>query len=176
MHDNEVTLIDSNENTIKNLEESLDVLTLYGDVEDPNLYKNIHKDIDLFVAVTNSDEVNLLSSLIIDNIVDVKDKIVRLRNDFFINDNIKTKLGISTMITPSTGVAQNFNFLADFPHISNIKTFEQTEALLLSIRAHIEFSDTPIYEFINKYFQDRVSQYIFLCFLQFIIKIVFRVF
>ena len=151
MEDNEVTLIDSNEETIKNLEESLDVLTIYGDVEDPNLYKNIQRDVDLFVAVTNSDEVNLLSSLIIDNIVDVKKKIVRLRNNFFINDNIKTKLNISTMITPSIDVAQNFKYLIDFPHISNIKTFEQTEALLLSIRAHDEFANTSIYDFIHKY-------------------------
>ena len=151
MEDNEVTLIDSNEGTIKNLEDSLDVLTIYGDVEDPNLYKNIQKDVDLFVAVTNSDEVNLLSSLIIDNIVDVKDKIVRLRNNFFINDNIKSKLGISTMITPAIDVAQNFNYIVDFPHITNIKTFEQTEALLLSIKAYEEFENVSIFDFIHKY-------------------------
>lgn len=151
MEDNEVTLIDSNESTIKNLEDSLDVLTIFGDVEDPNLYKNIQKDVDLFVAVTNSDEVNLLSSLIIDNIVDVKEKIVRLRNNFFINDNIKRKLGISTMVTPAIDVAQNFNLLVDFPHISNIKTFEQTEALLLSIKAYDGFGNVSIFDFIHKY-------------------------
>ena len=108
MEDNEVTLIDSNEGTIKNFEDSLDVLTIYGDVEDPNLYKNIQKDVDFFVAVTNSDEVNLLSSLIMDDIVDVKENIVRLRNNFFINDNIKSKLSISTMVTPDIDVAQKF--------------------------------------------------------------------
>ncbi|WP_345992814.1 NAD-binding protein [Sulfurimonas sp. HSL-1716] len=151
MEDNEVTLIDSNEGTIKNLEDSLDVLTIYGDVEDPNLYKSIQKDVDLFVAVTNSDEVNLLSSLIIDNIVDVKEKIVRLRNNFFINDNIKRKLSISTMITPAIDVAHNFKLLVNFPHISNIKTFEQTEALLLSIKAYEGFGNISIFDFIHKY-------------------------
>lgn len=151
MSENEVTLIDINEGTIKNLEDSLDVLTIYGDVEDPNLYKNIQKNIDLFVAVTNSDEVNLLSSLIIDNIVDVKEKIVRLRNNFFINDNIKSKLGISAMITPAIDVAHNFSYLVDFPHITNIKTFEQTEALLLSIKAYEQFTNVPIYDFIHRY-------------------------
>ncbi len=151
MGDNEVTLIDSNLETIKNLEESLDVLTIYGDVEDPDLYKNIQKDVDLFVAVTNSDEVNLLSSLIIDNICNIKEKIIRLRNNFFINDNIKRKLGISTMVTPAIGVARNFDYIVDFPHINNIKDFEQTKALLLSIKAHEGFVDTSVYNFIRKY-------------------------
>lgn len=151
MEENEVTLIDGNAGTIKNLEDSLDVLAINGDVEDPKTYAHIQKNVDLFVAVTNSDEVNLLSSLIIDNIVDVKDKIVRLKNDFFINDNIKNKLGISTMITPAVDVARNFNYLVDYPHITNIKTFEQTEALLLSIRAHANFEEISIYDFIRKH-------------------------
>ena len=151
MEDNEITIIDRNESTIRNLEDSLDVLAIHGDVEDPKIYTQIQKNIDLFVAVTNSDEVNILSSLIIDNIVEVKDKIVRLRNDFFINDNIKSKLGISTMITPAVDVAKNFDYLVDFPHITNIKTFEQTQALLLSIRAHSNFEEISIYDFIHRH-------------------------
>lgn len=151
MHENEVTLIDSNLETIKNLEDSLDVLTLHGDVENPELYKHIRKEIDLFIAVTNSDEVNLLSSLIIDNICNIKEKIIRLRNNFFINDNIKEKLGISAMVTPAIGVARNFDYIVDFPHINNIKNFDETRALLLSIKADEGFVETTVYDFIRKY-------------------------
>jgi len=142
MEDNEVTLIDSNEKTIQNIDETLDVLSICGDVENPHTYRNIKDDIDLFIAVTDSDEVNLLSSLIIDNIVHVKDKIIRLKNDFFMNDKIKDKLSITDIITPAINVANTFNHLIDFPHANNIKTFDYTKALLLSIRTHEEF--TPI--------------------------------
>jgi trk system potassium uptake protein TrkA len=139
MEENEVTLIDSNEKTIQNIDETLDVLSIYGDVENPHTYRNIQKDIDLFIAVTDSDEVNLLSSLIIDNIVHVKEKIVRLKNDFFMNEQIKSRLNITDVITPAKDVANTFNHLIDFPHANNIKTFDYTKALLLSIRIHDQF-------------------------------------
>jgi len=134
MEENEVTLIDANEKTIQNIDETLDVLSICGDVEDPYTYRNIKNKIDIFIAVTNSDEVNLLSSLIIDNIVHVKEKIVRLKNNFFMSDKIKERLNITNIITPAIDVAQTFNHLVDFPHTNNIKTFNYTKALLLSIR------------------------------------------
>lgn len=147
MEDNEVTLIDQNEKTIQNIDETLDVLSIHGNVENPHTYKNIQKDIDLFIAVTDSDEVNLLSSLIIDNIVQVKEKIVRLKNNFFMSEKIKDRLGITDIITPAIDVAKTFNYLIDFPHANNIKTFDYTKALLLSIRVHEEIEPTLISTF-----------------------------
>lgn len=147
MAENEVTVIDSNEKTIQNINETLDVLSIHGDVENPHTYRNISKDIDLFVAVTDSDEVNLLSSLIIDNIVNVEEKIVRLKNDFFMSDKIKKKLNITDIITPPIDVAKTFNYLVDFPHANNIKTFEYTKAMLLSMRIHKDFEPMLISTF-----------------------------
>jgi len=151
MEENEVTIIDNREVAIEEIDATLDVLSIYGNVENSYTYRNIHKDIDLFIAVTNSDEVNLLSCLIIDNIVDVKEKIVRLRNDLFFNENIQKKLGISTMIAPAHDVAEQFNYLADFPHINNVKTFDFSKAFLLSVRAYKEFESALITTFINKF-------------------------
>lgn len=139
MEENEVTLIDSNEKTIQNIDDTLDVLSINGDVENPHTYRNIQKDIDIFIAVTDSDEVNLLSSLIIDNIVNVKEKIVRLKNDFFMSENIKNRLNITDIITPAIDVANTFSHLIDFPHANNIKTFQYTKAILLSVRIHEQF-------------------------------------
>lgn len=150
MEDNEVTLIDSNEEAIQNSENMLDVLNIFGDVKNPQTYKNIQKDIDLFIAVTDSDEVNLLSCLIIDNIVNVKEKIVRLKNDFFISDNIKNRLNISKMITPASNVAEMFNYLIDFPHANNMKRFEYTKALLLSVRVYKDFEALTVLSYAQK--------------------------
>ena len=155
MEDNEVTLIDSNEKTIQNIDETLDVLSICGDVENPYTYRNIKEDIDLFIAVTDSDEVNLLSSLIIDNIVHVKEKIVRLKNDFFMSDKIKNKLGITDIITPAIDVANTFNYLVDFPHANNIKTFGFTKAFLLSMRADVELEPILISSF-KKELNDKI--------------------
>ncbi len=147
MEDNEVTLIDSNEKTIQNIDDTLDVLSICGDVENPHTYRNIKEDIDLFIAVTDSDEVNLLSSLIIDNIVNVKEKIVRLKNDFFMSEKIKKKLNITEIITPAIDVANTFKYLVDFPHANNIKTFDYTKAFLLSMRTHDELEPILVSSF-----------------------------
>lgn len=150
MEENEVTLIDSNEKTIQNIDETLDVLSICGDVENPHTYRNIQDDIDLFIAVTDSDEVNLLSSLIIDNIVHVKEKIVRLKNDFFMSEKIKNKLNITEIITPIINVANTFKFLVDFPHANNIKTFDSTKAFLLSMRASDDIEPIMVSSFQKK--------------------------
>lgn len=151
MDENEVTVIDSNEKTIQNIDETLDVLSIYGDVENPHTYRNISKDIDIFIAVTDTDEVNLLSSLIIDNIVHVKEKIIRLKNDFFMNDQIKSKLNITDIITPAIDVAETFNHLIDFPHANNIKTFDYTKALLSSVRVPEDFEPKMIATFTKEF-------------------------
>lgn len=150
MHQNSVTIIDQNEFAIQNIQENLDVLAICGNIEDPQTYTGINTDIDLFIAVTDKDEVNLLSSLIIGNIAQVKRKIIRLKNDFFASEQLKGKLNITDTILPSFDAAQPFKCLVDFSHALNVKAFSQTKALLVSIRLDEEFEPRMISTFIGE--------------------------
>jgi len=71
MANNDVTIIDKNEGAIKKIEENLDVMAICGDIENPHTYTSVDTEIDLFIAVTDSDEVNMIASLIIDKITKV---------------------------------------------------------------------------------------------------------
>jgi len=150
MVNNSVTVIDQNEYAIQNIQENLDVMGICGNIENPHTYFGINPNVDLFIAVTDSDEVNLLSSLIIDNIATVKRKIIRLKNTFFANDLIKTKLNISDTIVPSIEAAQPFKYLVDFSHAHNAKAFTYTKALLISIRLKDDFTPRMITTFIGE--------------------------
>lgn len=150
MHNNSVTVIDQNEYAIQNIHENLDVLGICGNIENPHTYLGINPQIDLFIAVTDSDEVNLLSSLIIDNIATVKRKIIRLRNNFFASEQVKSKLNINETIVPSFEAAQPFKYLIDFPHAHNAKAFTYTKALLVSIRLKDDFTPRMISTFIGE--------------------------
>jgi trk system potassium uptake protein TrkA len=150
MHNNSVTVIDQNEYAIQNIHENLDVLGICGNIENPHTYLGINPQIDLFIAVTDSDEVNLLSSLIIDNIASVKRKIIRLKNTFFASEQVKTKLNINETIVPSFEAAQPFKHLIDFPHAHNAKAFAYTKALLVSIRLKEDFTPRMISTFIGE--------------------------
>jgi len=150
MHNNSVTIIDQNEYAIQNIHENLDVLGICGNIESPHTYLGINPQIDLFIAVTDSDEVNLLSSLIIDNIATVKRKIIRLKNNFFASEQVKGKLNINDTIVPSFEAAQPFKYLIDFPHAHNAKAFAYTKALLVSIRLKDDFTPRMISTFIGE--------------------------
>ncbi|KHG35194.1 MULTISPECIES: NAD-binding protein [Sulfurospirillum] len=150
MHNNSVTVIDQNEYAIHNIQENLDVLGICGNIENPHTYLGINPQVDLFIAVTDSDEVNLLSSLIIDNIATVKRKIIRLKNTFFASDQVKAKLNINETIVPSFEAAQPFKYLVDFSHAHNAKAFKETKALLISIRLKEDFTPRMISTFIGE--------------------------
>lgn len=150
MHDNSVTVIDQNEYAIQNIQENLDVLGICGNIENPHTYLGITPQIDLFIAVTDSDEVNLLSSLIIDNLATVKRKIIRLKNTFFASDQVKAKLNINETIVPSYEAAQPFKYLVDFSHAHNAKAFKETKALLISVRLKDNFTPRMISTFIGE--------------------------
>lgn len=78
-----VILVDKNESALEKIQENIDVLTVPGNVEDPNSYKAIEdKNIDIFIAVTDTDETNLVSSIIVSEKINVKQKIIRLRKKF----------------------------------------------------------------------------------------------
>ncbi|WP_331774063.1 NAD-binding protein [Sulfurospirillum sp. 1612] len=134
MANNDVMVIDKNEDAIRQIQEKLDVLAICGDTEDHHTYESVSSEIDLFIAVTDSDEVNMIAALMLDKIATVKKKIIRLKNSFFNDELIKVRLGISDCVIPSFEAAQPFKYLIDFPHARNVKSFEYTKALLISIK------------------------------------------
>ena len=70
-----IIVVDKRIQTLNRLEESIDILTLHGNIDDPKTFQSLHIDaLDLFIAVTDSDEANLLSTLIIDDVIKVKKK------------------------------------------------------------------------------------------------------
>ncbi len=134
-----VIIVDKDIQKLNKIEENLDILTLLGDSEDPKTYQSFHvKEADLFIAVTDSDEANLLSSLIIDDAITVKKKIIRLKNDYFSDSPVLKKLGVDDAIFPDILTAEKVKALFDFPKANNVKSFIQCEQKLISIKIHYD--------------------------------------
>lgn len=96
-----VTLIDNNTEAIERIQDNIDVLAIAGDVEDPKSYKAIEdKSFDIFIAVTNEDEANLISTIIMSEKIEVKRKIIRLKKEFFAKSSIASKIGITDVVFP----------------------------------------------------------------------------
>jgi len=136
-----ITIVDKNRQKLHKLEESMDILTIFGNIEDPEIYSSFYqKSFDLFIAVTDSDESNLISTLIVDDMFDIKKKIIRLKNDSFLKSHIFTRLGIDEAIFPFKSTAKKVEGLFDYPKANNVKSFIQSDFKLISIKADLENS------------------------------------
>ncbi len=129
-----VTIIDKDAQILQVLSESVDLLTITGDIEDPDTYVSLlNRSFDIFIAVTDSDEANLLSTLIADDVIDAKRKIIRLKNAYFAKSTIAEKLGINDAVFPFAETAHALRTLLDFPQANNVKEFKFTDYKLISV-------------------------------------------
>lgn len=130
-----VTVIDKNGEALKRLQESLDILPIQGNIEDPLTYeKSMDKNIDLFIAVTNSDEANIISTIIANDTINIERKFIRLQNDFFAKSSIKEKIGIDKTVFPIQLTSKSIATLLKYPKANNVKAFKHTEFKLISVR------------------------------------------
>ena len=145
-----VTVIDKNAEALNLLQESIDILPVIGNAEDPLTYQSLlDKDADLFIAITDSDEANIISCLIADEFIKVGKKIIRLRNAFFAKCTIAQKLGITEAVFPIARTAHAVKSLLEFPEASSVKKPNKSDLLLISIRVQYEDKDSLRAEAVN---------------------------
>ncbi len=134
----DVTIIDKNEEALNRMSTDFDILPLQGDIENPETYLKLNdRENDLFIAVTNSDEANLLSLFISEEYLHSDKKIIRLQNNFFKKTKILQKLGDPTAVFPLEITTLKIDSLLDFPKANNVKTFSYTKAKLISVRINL---------------------------------------
>ena len=138
-----IILADVSQDRLNKVKDSLDILTLCGDIKDPTIYKKLDiKELELFIAVTDSDDANLLASLIVEDMFDIKTKIVRLKNRYFENSTVVKKLNIEHTIFPDILTAGKIESLFNFPKANNVKTFMQFNQKLISVKVHFDKDNT----------------------------------
>lgn len=130
-----VTVIDKNGEALKRLQESLDMLPIQGNIEDPQTYEKLmDKNFDLFIAVTNSDDANIISTIIANDTIEIARKFIRLENDFFARSSIKEKIGIDKTVFPAQLTSKSIATLLKYPKANNVKAFKHTKFKLISVR------------------------------------------
>jgi len=135
-----VTIIDQNSEALERIQESLDILPLRGSVEDTQTYASVtDKEVDLFIAVTNIDNVNLLAVLMAESVLDIKRKIVRLQKSFFQASDVQNRLGIDKLIYPIELTSRAISSLLAYPKANNVKFFKYTQNKLISVMVSSRF-------------------------------------
>ena len=128
-----VTVIDTNPDKIEMITEELDVLGVTGNGASNTILSEAGLDTaDVLIAVTGSDELNLLCCVFAKKTGHCR-AIARVRNPMYSHqlDFIKQQLGISTIINPELTAAREISRLLRFPAASQIDTFADGKVRLI---------------------------------------------
>lgn len=134
--EHEITLIDKNQKVVEQVSINCDVMGVVGDGVSYSVQMEAGvKDADLLIAVTDSDEKNLLSCLMAKKAGGCK-TIARVRNPVYHKEihYLREELGLSMIINPEKAAAQEMAKLIRFPSAIKVDTFAKGRAELLHVK------------------------------------------
>ncbi|MBR5228747.1 MAG: Trk system potassium transporter TrkA, partial [Firmicutes bacterium] len=131
--DHKITVIDNKDHKVDNVIDKLDVLGVYGNGATlPVLKEADVEHTDLVIAVTATDELNMLACLIAKK-AGAKNTIARVRNPEYADviSAIKEDMGLSLSINPELACAMEIARVLKFPSMIKVDTFAKGRVELL---------------------------------------------
>lgn len=131
----ELTVIDKEESIVDSVSNSVDVISFQGNGASYTVLKNLSaSEADIFIAVTNSDELNILSCFTA-HMLGARHTIARIRDVDYATQNrfYKNKLGISMIINPELATAMEVYRLLRFPLATRVEVFAGGKAELVEM-------------------------------------------
>lgn len=124
----DVVVIDKDPSKLSRIRDELDVGTIVADGLSPSALNQAGADkADILLAVTNSDETNMISCLIAKAMYKIPRKIARIRDpEYFNNEKLlgKDNLDINPAISPELEVARAIMRLLEIPFAYDVEEFE----------------------------------------------------
>lgn len=120
----DITIIDTNPQVVENTALKYDVMGIVGNGTSYKVLESADiENADILIAVTRSDEVNLLCCLIGKNAKCTT--VARVRNPIYIaeSEKIRQQMGISIIINAERSAAREIKRLLQFPSAMSINTF-----------------------------------------------------
>ncbi len=136
---NEVTIVDTNEEILRDLQDRLDIRTVSGNAASPRILEaaGIART-DILVALTNSDEVNMLACHIAWTLYRTPKKIARVRSAAFTEREAlfgENAVAVDVWISPEQLVTEYVARLIRYPGALQVLDFADGRVRLVGIRA-----------------------------------------
>ncbi len=136
---NDVTVVDQNEETLRELQDRLDIRTVNGNAASPRVLEAAGiASTDILVALTNSDEVNMLACQIAWTLYRTPKKIARVRSaDYTERDGLfgESRVAVDVWISPEQLVTEYVARLIRYPGALQVLDFADGRVRLVGIRA-----------------------------------------
>ncbi|MGC1388118.1 MAG: Trk system potassium transporter TrkA [Steroidobacteraceae bacterium] len=136
---NDVTVVDTNEDMLRDLQDRLDIRTVIGNAASPRVLEAAGiAGTDILVALTNSDEVNMLACHIAWTLYRTPKKIARVRSaDYTEREKLfgENALSVDVWISPEQLVTEYVARLIRYPGALQVLDFADGRVRLVGIRA-----------------------------------------
>jgi len=136
---NDITVVDTDGPRLKELQNRLDIRTVLGKASFPDVLRQAGgDDADMLVAVTNSDEVNMVACQVAHTLFKTPTKISRIRSQDY--TRYKELYGshavpIDVFISPEQVVTNYIKRLLEFPGTLQVLDFANNKAKLVGVKA-----------------------------------------
>lgn len=137
---NDITVVDSNGDLLRDLQDRLDIGTVQGHASHPDILRQAGaEDADMILAVTNSDEVNMVACQVAYTLFRTPTKIARVRSQDYLKYTelfSNTALPIDLMISPEQLVTDYILRLIEHPGALQVLDFADGRVRLVAIKAY----------------------------------------
>jgi trk system potassium uptake protein TrkA len=143
---NDITVVDTDGEKLRLLQDRLDIGTVTGGASHPNtLLKAGAEDADMLIAVTNSDEINMMACQVAHTLFNTPTKISRVRSPQYLAHQEqlfnRDHIPVDVIIGPEQLVTKNIQQLIANPGALQVLDFAEGRVQLVAVRA---YSDGPI--------------------------------
>ncbi len=137
---NDITLVDHDSQILENLQSRLDIRTVTGHASSPTVLERANaEDVDLVLAVTNSDEVNMIACQVAHSLFNTPTKIARVRSPAYLEHTDLFRNGaipIDVIINPEQIVTNQIQRLIEYPGALQVIDFVGGKVRLVGLRAY----------------------------------------
>jgi trk system potassium uptake protein TrkA len=135
---NDITIVDTSQKALQILGERYDLQTVLGSGSFPSVLKKAGADdADMIIAVTNSDETNMIACQVGYTLFHTPTKIARVRNIDYLNHRTlftQEALPIDVLINPEQLVTEYIEHLISFPGALQVLDFADDKAQMVALR------------------------------------------
>jgi trk system potassium uptake protein TrkA len=142
---NDITVVDTDSEKLHQLQDRLDLRTLTGNAAHPSVLEQAGiADTDMLLAVTQSDEVNLVACKLAASLYNTPTRIARIRSADYLNREevfSADNFCVDFSICPEQILTDYIVKLIEFPEALQVLEFAEGKASLVAVRA---FSGGPL--------------------------------
>ena len=138
---NDITVVDINLDKLRALQDRFDLQVVHGHSAHPDILKRAGaEDADMIIAVTSSDEVNIVACQVAYSIFSTPLKIARIRTNQYLKyrDQLfhKDDMPVDHFISPETLVTDYIKRLIDYPGALQVVEFAEGQVSLVAVKAY----------------------------------------